>query len=129
LEGEAMSEVCREFGVSRKTGYKIFERYKDHGLEALSDRSRRPIRYANQLRGDRKSHRPLQAGEASLGRPQNPRAAGAPTRRRFSRARQEHNPCGSVPTRSRQTAESAAPARLFPKGSRPRGLRNLNSPL
>jgi transposase InsO family protein len=51
LEGEATSEVCREFGVSRKTGYKIFERYKDHGLEALSDRSRRPIRYANQLPG------------------------------------------------------------------------------
>jgi transposase len=49
LEGEAMSEVCREFGVSRKTGYKIFDRYKEHGLEALSDRSRRPVRYANQL--------------------------------------------------------------------------------
>ena len=49
LDGEAMSEVCREFGVSRQTGYKIFERYKDHGLEALSDRSRRPVRYANQL--------------------------------------------------------------------------------
>ena len=44
-----MSEVCREFGISRKTGYKIFDRYKDHGLEALSDRSRRPVRYANQL--------------------------------------------------------------------------------
>jgi putative transposase len=49
--GETMSEVCREFGVSRKTGYKIFERYKDHGREALSDRSRRPVRYANQLPG------------------------------------------------------------------------------
>ena len=36
--------VCREFGVSRKTGYKIFDRYKAHGLEALSDRSRRPAR-------------------------------------------------------------------------------------
>jgi hypothetical protein len=24
-------------------------RYKEHGLEALSDRSRRPVRYANQL--------------------------------------------------------------------------------
>ena len=44
-----MSEMCREFGISRKTGYKIFDRYKDHGLEALSDRSRRPVRYANQL--------------------------------------------------------------------------------
>ena len=49
LDGEAMSEVCRAFGISRKTGYKIFERYKEHGLEALTDRSRRPIRYANQL--------------------------------------------------------------------------------
>jgi transposase InsO family protein len=49
LDGEGMSEVCREFGISRKTGYKIFERYKEHGLEALSDRSRRPVRYANQL--------------------------------------------------------------------------------
>ena len=49
LEGEAMTDVCRDFGVSRKTGYKIFDRYKEHGLEALTDRSRRPVRYANQL--------------------------------------------------------------------------------
>ena len=49
LEGEAMSDVCREFGISRKTGYKIFDRYKESGFEALSDRSRRPVRYANQL--------------------------------------------------------------------------------
>jgi transposase len=43
LDGEAMTDVCREFGVSRKTGYKILDRYKAHGLEALSDRSRRPL--------------------------------------------------------------------------------------
>lgn len=49
LDGEAMAEACREFGISRKTGYKVFNRYKEHGLEALSDRSRRPVRYANQL--------------------------------------------------------------------------------
>lgn len=49
LDGEAMTDVCRAFGISRKTGYKIFERYKEHGLEALTDRSRRPVRYANQL--------------------------------------------------------------------------------
>ena len=49
LDGEAMTDVCREFGISRKTGYKIFNRYKEHGAEALSDRSRRPWRYANQL--------------------------------------------------------------------------------
>jgi transposase InsO family protein len=49
LEGEEMSSLCREFGISRKTGYKIFERYKDEGLHSLSDRSRRPVRYGNQL--------------------------------------------------------------------------------
>jgi transposase len=45
LEGEGMSEVRRSFGISRKTGYKIFSRDKDEGLEALADRSRRPVRY------------------------------------------------------------------------------------
>jgi transposase InsO family protein len=49
LDGESMSDVCREFGISRKTGYKIYSRYREHGLVALTDRSRRPVRYANQL--------------------------------------------------------------------------------
>jgi transposase InsO family protein len=49
LEGEAMASLCREFGISRKTGYKIFDRYKDCGLEGLTDRIRRPYRYGNQL--------------------------------------------------------------------------------
>ena len=40
---------CREFGISRKTGYKIYSRYKDCGLDGLTDRSRRPYRQANQL--------------------------------------------------------------------------------
>jgi transposase len=34
LHGEAITDLCREFGISRKTGYKIFDRYKEHGLEA-----------------------------------------------------------------------------------------------
>jgi putative transposase len=49
LEGEKMAELCREFDISRKTGYKIFTRYKDIGLEGLTDRSRRPYRQANRL--------------------------------------------------------------------------------
>ena len=49
LEEEGMSDVCRSFGISRKTGYKIFKRHQDEGVEALNDRSRRPVRYANQL--------------------------------------------------------------------------------
>ena len=35
LEGETMTDVCRNFGVSRKTGYKLFERYKEDGPVAL----------------------------------------------------------------------------------------------
>lgn len=49
LEGEKMAVLCREFDISRKTGYKIFHRYKDLGLDGLTDRSRRPYRHANQL--------------------------------------------------------------------------------
>jgi len=49
LEGEKMAVLCREFEISRKTGYKIYRRYRDVGLEGLTDRSRRPYRQANQL--------------------------------------------------------------------------------
>jgi putative transposase len=49
LEGEKMAGLCREFGISRKTGYKIYGRYRDVGLHGLTDRSRRPYRQANQL--------------------------------------------------------------------------------
>jgi transposase len=43
LDGEVMTDLRREFAISRKTGYKIFDRFKEHGLEAVTDRSRRPI--------------------------------------------------------------------------------------
>jgi transposase InsO family protein len=49
LDGQNMSRVCREFGISRPTGYKIFNRYKDIGYQGLLDRSRRPYRHANQI--------------------------------------------------------------------------------
>lgn len=48
-DGESMASLCREFGISRKTGYKIWDRYEQCGVEGLSDRARRPHRYANQL--------------------------------------------------------------------------------
>lgn len=49
LDGAEMNSLCREFGISRKAGYKIFDRYKDQGLKSLSDRSRPTVRYGNQL--------------------------------------------------------------------------------
>lgn len=49
LEGEEMASLCRDFGISRKTGYKIWDRYKECGLIGLNDRDRRPFKQANQL--------------------------------------------------------------------------------
>ena len=39
LAGEAMAELCREFGISRKTGYKIFDRYQECGTKGLVPRA------------------------------------------------------------------------------------------
>jgi putative transposase len=49
LDGERMAVVCREFGISRKTGYKIYNRYKDFGLHGLEDRSKSSYRHPNKL--------------------------------------------------------------------------------
>jgi transposase InsO family protein len=49
LDGEKMAVLCREFGISRKTGYKIFNRYRDEGLRGLEDRARSPYRHPNKL--------------------------------------------------------------------------------
>ena len=45
-EGCVMAELCREFGISRKTGYKWRDRYAREGPSGLSPRSRRPKRFA-----------------------------------------------------------------------------------
>jgi len=41
-EGVNFSELCRRFGISRKTGYKWRQRYREKGVTGLADRSRRP---------------------------------------------------------------------------------------
>src|SRR3984893_18938390 len=66
LDGEKMAVLCRQFGISRKTGYKILTRYNEIGLEGLTDRSRQPYRHATQLPFQRDADRALEAGEAEL---------------------------------------------------------------
>lgn len=39
LDVEKMSALCLEFSISRQTGYKIYNRYKNHGVDGLEDRS------------------------------------------------------------------------------------------
>lgn len=42
LEGGEMAETCRQFGISRKTGYKWWSRYDGAGPDGLNDLSRAP---------------------------------------------------------------------------------------
>ncbi len=48
LEGEKIAPLCREFGISRVTGHKIWNRYLQDGNSGLYNRSRRPHRHPNQ---------------------------------------------------------------------------------
>ena len=48
VEGSNISLLCRRFGVSRKTGYKWLNRWRDKGSEGLVDQSRRPKRSPGQ---------------------------------------------------------------------------------
>lgn len=52
-EGERFDELCTEFGISRKTGYKWKERFMAGGPAALADRSRRPKHSPEQLAENR----------------------------------------------------------------------------
>jgi transposase InsO family protein len=45
-KGERMTDLCEELGISRKTGYKFWQRYQKQGVEGLEDASRAPKRVA-----------------------------------------------------------------------------------
>jgi len=50
IKGEKpMTELCREFGISRKTGYKWVGRYNEDGAAALEDRSRAPLSHPSRI--------------------------------------------------------------------------------
>ena len=42
VEEANVAELCRRFGVSRTTAFKLLGRYRAEGVAALADRSRRP---------------------------------------------------------------------------------------
>jgi putative transposase len=39
-----LTDICREFGISRKTAYKWLRRYEEEGVDGLKDRSKAPHR-------------------------------------------------------------------------------------
>jgi transposase InsO family protein len=46
------AELCREYGISRKTGYKWRERLLEKGLSGMEEESRRPRSHAHELTED-----------------------------------------------------------------------------
>ena len=50
--GWTMSELCAAFGVSRKSGYKWLQRYRDAGLDGLRERRRAPLHHPNATSAD-----------------------------------------------------------------------------
>ena len=48
LSGEKMAPLCREFGISRVTGHKIWNRYQQDGSRGFYNRSRAPHKHPNQ---------------------------------------------------------------------------------
>jgi len=90
LDGEKMAPLCREFGISRKTGFKIYNRYKDCGIDGLTDRSRRPYRHANQL--------PMQIEKLIVSLKKEYPHWGAPKIRERLRSRCQERQCPAIST-------------------------------
>src|SRR6266550_7144785 len=49
MESPNFRELCREYGISTKTGYKWRERFVARGLAGMEELSRRPRGHAAQL--------------------------------------------------------------------------------
>ena len=49
---ESIADLCRVYGVSRKTGYKWWARYEQEGVAGLADRSRAPRSHPNAVGAD-----------------------------------------------------------------------------
>ncbi|MBW2588617.1 MAG: helix-turn-helix domain-containing protein [Deltaproteobacteria bacterium] len=88
-EYDSFAELCRAFGISRKTGYKWWARFEEGGLEALYDRSHRvrshpfttdPVKRFTTVRiaFGRTRSRPIQSWSKSSLRPGRFTPRGAP---------------------------------------------------
>jgi hypothetical protein len=103
-----MAPLCREFGISRVTGYKIFERYKACGLDGLYDRSKRAVPAGQQAAVPGRAGDPRdQEGVPLLGRAEDPRQAD-PRVPDDPAAGGEHDPRRARPQRPRQAPQAPA---------------------
>jgi putative transposase len=56
LEGETMVALCEEFGISRKTGHKIYQRYRQIGVQGHFGIGQLPRRAAGRDGNDPYGH-------------------------------------------------------------------------
>ena len=75
LNCDNFRELCRDYGISAKTGYKWRERFVEQGLAGMEEQSRRPRSHAKELpeAGGVRDRAP-QAGARPLGAAQDPSA-------------------------------------------------------
>ena len=85
------SELCRRYGISRRTGYKWLKRYESEGREGLSDQSRRPLNSPSKTSGE------LEDAVLSL-REAHPEWGGRKLRRRLQDLGHEGVPSASTIT-------------------------------
>jgi transposase InsO family protein len=50
--GANLSDLCKRFNITRRTGYKWLDRYEHQGLNGLKDKSKRPDHFPKQTRDD-----------------------------------------------------------------------------
>ena len=126
LEGEKMAPLCREFGISRVTGYKIFDRYKECGLDGLNDRSKAALPPGQQATVSGRAGDPRhQEGVPVLGRAEDPRQAD-PRIPDDPATRDQHHPRRARPPRPRQAPQAPPLQGLrHPTDRRPRAQRPL----
>jgi transposase InsO family protein len=110
------NELCRHYGISRKTGYKYLKRFKESGIEGLADESRRPLhspleitaemslavislRQAHPSWGPRKLHRLLQRRHPAETLPSPRTISRVLERAGLKRTRRKKRPPAMTPTR------------------------------
>ena len=101
VDGANVSELCRRFGVSRKTGYKWLSRYAAEGSAGLADQSRRPLEPAGRT-SDALERRVLEL------RVEHPAWGGRKLRRRLQDLQQVQVPAASTITVFNQDRDLAS---------------------
>ena len=112
---EPVTELCRQSGISRKTGYKLIHRYEAYGEDGLLDRSRAPHDHPNATPRElakriveaKRAH-PTWGPKKLIACRGLERPTGPETRRALARAFQEYGlPRSSGPTTARPSPASA----------------------